>query len=859
MAKIRDYAVTVYSADTASAVCTMPLHETGDLLLAFAGKDGTPAINTPANWSNQASGASTGAYGGIYSRRAQSSSEEVTFTTTATVDAWYIIIVSIQGAAGTATDGSDSFSGSASLGTTDNSSPYGGGSITPTHNNCLILGGLFTDATFGVQPVPGWTLVNSGDSGTNSVGLCYTVQKTAAAISGPNWYSGTGAVDDTRSMIIAVRDSGSLTYLNGYLDRGTTPAYLLGVLTGSATGDVNSIAYIAAASATLTSVQVNGSTSKTSTGLTISSTADSGYNPYRSTATTAGSSSTTNLGHSEITCSWDCTQGLGLVFGMWRYTIPRDYLDMGAPKNGGAFVNFTSGTTANARAWLVGGQFCDTTKVAGYNPFVIQVQQSSNSAYAWNGTVTWSSVARVSFGSSSYYAASSTQWQSFYCLNKAVLAGGTTTTPIDLNSIKTIINNSCGFIPLVSQTGSAIQSFIPIQVGGGDNCVVSVDLSSIQFPTKADGSNYLDFHVDNDVVGIEFYGTGSSDSFTFTNTVFTSASSYYWKFNSSHNSGTVINFSGSSVINALVTLVSSVQLTGVSFINCTEVSALNSLTNCTFNKSRGTSGAVLVTGSSESALQTALNYLSNCTFSSNTTPSGALRLSYTGSASNIVLNITSGTFSGNTADIRWEAPSSSNLTLNISGTCNLTSSSTYSATNSNTVTFIAGSVSATVTCQTVAGSPIEAAKVLLTTNTGATLPYRVTVTITNSGTTATVSHTSHLMNTGDKVLIKGASHEANNGVFTITKINADSYSYTMGATPGSNPTGSITATFVFIYGDTNASGITPTFTRVIPADQPATGWARKSSGAPYYKTAPISGTVDSVTGGAFTALLIEDT
>lgn len=75
MARVREYAVTVYSADTLSAVCEMPAHQTGDLLVAFAGKDGTAAIVTPANWYLSVASASTGAYGGVYTRRAQSSAE----------------------------------------------------------------------------------------------------------------------------------------------------------------------------------------------------------------------------------------------------------------------------------------------------------------------------------------------------------------------------------------------------------------------------------------------------------------------------------------------------------------------------------------------------------------------------------------------------------------------------------------------------------------------------------------------------------------------------------------------------------------------------------------------------------------
>jgi hypothetical protein len=146
---------------------------------------------------------------------------------------------------------------------------------------------------------------------------------------------------------------------------------------------------------------------------------------------------------------------------------------------------------------------------------------------------------------------------------------------------------------------------------------------------------------------------------------------------------------------------------------------------------------------------------------------------------------------------------------------------------------------------------------LLKAATGGPYPYNVTVTIVNSSTTATVTHTGHGLITNDKVLIKGASHYQNNGVFTITKVNNDSYTYTLASAPGSNPTGTIKSTFVVLSGTTDSNGEI-TMSKVFASDQPVSGWARKSSGTPYYKTGSITGTVDSATGGYFTAVLLPD-
>lgn len=163
----------------------------------------------------------------------------------------------------------------------------------------------------------------------------------------------------------------------------------------------------------------------------------------------------------------------------------------------------------------------------------------------------------------------------------------------------------------------------------------------------------------------------------------------------------------------------------------------------------------------------------------------------------------------------------------------------------------------TVTTILVDGTPVSGAQVLVTTNTGATLPYQASVTIVNSGATATVTHTSHGLITGDKVLIKGASLTENLGVFSIVVTGDNTYTYTMGSSPGSSPTGTIISTYVFIYGTTNGSGVI-SVTKELSASQPIKGWARKATAPPYYKTAPISGTMSNSADSSVSALMIPD-
>jgi len=175
----------------------------------------------------------------------------------------------------------------------------------------------------------------------------------------------------------------------------------------------------------------------------------------------------------------------------------------------------------------------------------------------------------------------------------------------------------------------------------------------------------------------------------------------------------------------------------------------------------------------------------------------------------------------------------------------------------DTVNIVTGTRTVKARVTDDSGAAIENARVFLPVSASGSLPFDASVTISNSGSTATVTHTSHGLSSNDKVFIEGASLAANNGVFTITVTGVNTYTYTMASSPGSSPTGTITSTFVWLFGLTNVSGEISA-TRVVPADQAVSGWARKSTSAPYYKTGPITGTVVTSANSTFNAVLISD-
>lgn len=186
---------------------------------------------------------------------------------------------------------------------------------------------------------------------------------------------------------------------------------------------------------------------------------------------------------------------------------------------------------------------------------------------------------------------------------------------------------------------------------------------------------------------------------------------------------------------------------------------------------------------------------------------------------------------------------------------------TYKKEAGATVNFVVDPVSLSVHAQDInTSAAIVGARVWVpVTSTAGGKPYNASVTITASTTTATVTHTSHGMATNDWVWIKGAANSAYyNGTFQITKISDNSYSYTMAGSPPSPATGTITATFVVLNGITNSTGdITASYSW--SSAQSVSGRVRSATGAgPYYKTAPIAGSISTTSGLAVTVQMIPD-
>lgn len=652
MAKIRDYAVTIEAVAVASSVLEMPDHVTGDLLLICFNKDTAAGLpTTPSGWEIVgASFSSAGSGNIVYGKRAASAAEAVTLTYT--LETSVTVVISISGCYGSTV--TSAVTDTARSAADDSTLPLAGGTITPSYNNSLIINMLGADAVYGISTLPGFVHLINSDAGVNTISISYTYQKTAASVTHPgHWAAGA---DDTRWQIMAIRDDGNETAVDPYVDRATIPAYVIAPMVFSTVPDKGTWELT---TNDITSISTNDGT-KTLTQVDAVAAADSGYNPFRAATRVSYTSSKTVMYASQLrrTANDDLTVGSGILFGTWRPYLPRDYLDMGKAVKGGNVIGIADASN-NYQFWCVGGQFSKTTNPANRQNYAIEVN-TSDTDFARSATLpTLTAINDLYFGGNGYYGACAIEWAELWLLNKTVLAGGSVTTPMNFDGVEFAVNRGSGFIPLVEKNGSSATFWTAVQFGGGEAIHIACNLNVFQFPRKSDIVDYLDFHVSNNKIGFEFYGN-SGDTLDFANSVFTSDSPYYWRFNASHNAAATIDFGGTTVVNATVTLQSTSDLDGTNFINCQTFTQNGAtLTSCAFTNTK-----VGASSPANAAL------ISNSTFTKTTGTQHGLEIS--GSVADITL--TGLTFTGYVAsngstgnEAIYVNIASGNITITISG------------------------------------------------------------------------------------------------------------------------------------------------------------------------------------------------
>lgn len=205
-------------------------------------------------------------------------------------------------------------------------------------------------------------------------------------------------------------------------------------------------------------------------------------------------------------------------------------------------------------------------------------------------------------------------------------------------------------------------------------------------------------------------------------------------------------------------------------------------------------------------------------------------------------------------DIHILANGNADYTINV---LNNGDTPTYTNDGAGTVT-VQNTKTLTVTVKDASDlSNIENARVLMEAAAGGDLQEEASCTIARSGSTATVTLSSHKVLDGSTVIIRGAEQDEYNGLFTVTGVTVNTFTYTVSGTPATPATGTITAASEIMNGLTNASGILQDTSFNYTNPQPVTGVVRKGTATPYYQTGAISGSI-TTSGFSQTVLLIRD-
>lgn len=556
---------------------------------------------------------------------------------------------------------------------------------------------------------------------------------------------------------------------------------------------------------------------------------------------------TTNTGgHFNHTTTFDLSGGKHLFH--WRQIVTAG--NMLTKANQGVTLGLTNTSTTsttawsttNYKQWFLDGS--DTVKAAeGWKCYVIDPASTPNASA---GTLTLTTVKNVGFLCRQTSAVTSTVSNQFVDavragtgLTASASSGADVIAMADVYATDSSVTNSWG---IITQSAGVYYGAGKLNVGS------SAQANVCNFTDADQVLVWRNYPVSSSLYAFNIVGNASfATTMQLTGWVVRGQGGKVWDIIC--GTGGVFKAYGCAFSNIQTATLSSASLLSGCSVNASGTIEANgaTITACSF--SNQTASQLKVDSPSEMAVITLCDFTSDGT-------GHAIELTAAGDYTFNAISFTG--YAGASGSTGNEA-----VYVNVaSGTVNIYAGSTFSyrlaAASTATVNIIAGSVTTTLTVTTAAGSPISDAQVMVAAaNAIGDLPYQDTVTITNSGTTATVSHAGHGMQTNDKILVKGASHYQNNGVFGIVVTGAGAYTYTMLSAPGSNPTGTIRATWVALSGTTDVNGQISA-SRVFSVDQPVGGWARKSSAAPYYKTGPVSGIIDSATGANLTALLIPD-
>lgn len=445
------------------------------------------------------------------------------------------------------------------------SSPTAGiataGGITTTADNCLIIHVVNESSGAGATPQPGAQTLLADDTGTNGMGAAWTFKKTAGRVPEHDFVMAQ-ASSSVYSATFAIADDGTGDYIPAYHDKATSMGQIVDPVAGTV--------YPFGGGWQGTTVALTTIGSKAVSYDAIASIADSGINPYHAAASTTPTSSATNLGGTTFNFGSAKDFDPGILFFAWKWATPRDAIDTGTVGGGGVQLAIADSSN-NYKSWMIGAFKAKTSDPSAYNIAVIQPTQTQNTGYATSVTPpNYNAITKFQYMTATVGGGGANYASMLALLQKVHIAGGSADVPASFSDVLAAIN---GFvIPVAKVLGDgAAMAYLPIQVGGADAVHLDLSAFSLQFPRRAaNASEYLDFHVDENAVGLIF-DARAGDTVKMKNGAVQGASPYLFRFESTVSPSASWDFSGLTVIGATPTLRNIGTSTSAGFVDMTWV------------------------------------------------------------------------------------------------------------------------------------------------------------------------------------------------------------------------------------------------------------------------------------------------
>ena len=566
MAYIVDYAITENGAGGAtSIICNMPPHDPNDILLAIVAVNGTTAVSMTAAAGTWAQiGTTQTANAGITSA-AFWMRADVTDTETATValtaaDDYAIKIIAIKDCVTTGTPfnvQSSTNSGTATA------SQFNSVAVTTTVADSLIIYAHALDGSVPqVHSDPGvHHLISSDATGTSAQtsshsSVSWYIQRAIGTTPTPSWTANAAAVRTNHTIAFTNRAGGRIP---AYIDDVTSPGTVLhpGLYIGTLNNTVVTTTFTSTAA-------INSKTVGTSTAVLG---ADFGINSYsNAVGRTAAVTAATALNGYQITFTGNRNLSTGIVMGAVIAGTPKmGTFGLGSIAQGGYVVRLGSSATA-WNAYQVAAKNTAVTTEGRY-VFAIQPGYTASTYGVTQGTaVNTAAVSHMQFLLNCPGFATTLYLSDLTQVFTQVVAGGDANFPVDADGLAEI--GKSFRIPVLQKVGASVLCFAPVQIGGGDAVNFNINAGAIQFPRRYNqDAKELAYHAADNFAGISF-AAKLGDSVSLTNSVITSPTPYRFEILSTATSAASWNFSGTTIVNAAVTLKPVVTFDTITFNNC---------------------------------------------------------------------------------------------------------------------------------------------------------------------------------------------------------------------------------------------------------------------------------------------------